>query len=228
MPDFRPSPLLSRNLGRLDWDSAARIQEETARALARGVGRETLLFVEHEPVYTYGLRFRPRDFLRARNNVGDTYCGVPVRRAWRGGGVTYHGPGQLVVYPILRLRRGGPGLRQLVAFYRETVIAVLSHLGIEAWGLPDAVGVWTARGKIASIGVGLKHGITRNGFAVNVEVDRSAFEAIVPCERRGEAVANVNDHLGRRISVDEMRCLVEKEFIRSWGTVFAPAEVRTK
>ncbi|MCX8036192.1 MAG: lipoyl(octanoyl) transferase LipB [Candidatus Sumerlaeia bacterium] len=217
--------LVFRNLGRLDWDSACREQERTAGAIARGAGGDTVLFVEHEPVYTRGLRFRAENFRLPFDAAGSMYCGIPVRRAWRGGELTYHGPGQLVVYPILRLPRGGPCLHRLVAFYQEVIIAALAELGIGAFGRREAVGVWTVRGKIASIGVGLRRGVTRNGFAVNVAVDKRAFEPIVPCGRE-EPLANVVDFVdgmdrmdrvdgrGRRISIDVVRGLVEKHFIR--------------
>ncbi len=218
-------PIVFRNLGRLGWDAACCEQERAAEAIAGGAGNDTVLFVEHEPVYTLGLRFRAENFRRRFDLAGSTYCGIPVRRAWRGGELTYHGPGQLVVYPILWLPRGGPSLHGLVAFYQEVVIAALGELGIASFCRREAVGVWTARGKIASIGVGLRHGVTRNGFAVNVAVNKRAFEPIVPCGRE-EPVANAADFMdgidrvdgaderGGRISIDVVRGLIEKHFIR--------------
>ena len=222
-----------RNLGRLDWDAAAVEQERFAEAVGRGRCPATVLFVEHEPVYTCGLRFRRENFRRPFDPNEGAYCGVPVRRAFRGGEVTYHGPGQLVVYPILPLGRGGRQLRRLVERYQEIIVAVLGELRIAAFGRPDAIGVWTDRGKIASIGVGLRRGVTRNGFAVNVSVDARAFRAIVPCGR-SEPIANINDFFTdppsairnpqsaiKRISVDDVRALVEKQFIRL-GTALLP------
>lgn len=251
-----------RNLGLLDWDAAAREQERIADARARGECPDTVLFVEHEPVYTCGLRFRPENFRLSYDPSQPTYCGIPVRRAYRGGELTYHGPGQLVVYPILRLPHGGQHLRRLIDFYQTLIIEVLGELGIAAFTCPDAIGVWTDRGKIASIGVGLRRGVTRNGFAINVATDPRAFEPILACGR-SEPMANINDfHLEyggltppcfraevgsgmlevgkskavsshrtpknkaassrrspERISIDEVRALVEKHFIvlsRAW------------
>ena len=225
-----------RALGRLDWDAAMREQERVAEARARGECPDTVLFVEHEPVYTYGLRFRRENFRLGYDPSQPTYCGIPVRRAYRGGELTYHGPGQLAVYPILRLPRGGQHLRHLVEFYQAVVIEVLRELGISGSTRNDAPGVWTDRGKIASIGVGLRRGVTRNGFAINVETDLRAFEPIVACGR-DEPVVNIQDFFdsarafrvgtahelprqrvhgssGHRISVDEVAGLVEKHFIR--------------
>jgi lipoyl(octanoyl) transferase len=228
------------NLGRLDWDAAAREQERVAEALTRGECPATVLFVEHEPVYTYGLRFRRENFRLRFDPAQSSYCGVPVRRAFRGGELTHHGPGQLVVYPILRLARGGHTLRRLIELYQDIVIEVLRELRIAGFARPDAVGVWTERGKIASIGIGLRRGVTRNGFAINVSVDSKAFEPIVPCGRP-EPIATINDFVAarqsaiqnpksaihnpksaiKRISVDDVRALVEKHFIRL-GTAFLP------
>ncbi|MBM3333900.1 lipoyl(octanoyl) transferase LipB [Candidatus Sumerlaeota bacterium] len=202
-----------RNLGRLDWDTAAREQERVADAIARGECPGTVLFVEHNPVYTYGLRFRPENFRRRFDPTEATYCGVPVRRAFRGGELTYHGPGQLVAYPILRLPQRAGDLRQLVAFYGDVVIASLNELGIAGFVRADAIGVWTERGKIASIGVGLRRGVTRNGFAVNVAVDRQPFDLIVPCGLT-EPIANVADFTHSRISIDDVRVLIQKYSIR--------------
>jgi len=244
------------NLGRLDWDAARDEQERVAEDIAHGDAGDTVLFVEHDPVYTCGLRFRRENFRLPHDASQSLYCGLPVRRAFRGGELTYHGPGQLVVYPILRLPRGGHHLRRLVSFYQDVILAVLQELGIAAFTRPDAIGVWTDRGKIASIGVGLRRGVTRNGFCLNVAVDPAAFEPIVPCGR-AEPMANINDFLWQkgtpaaspvlsnaareevsgfvadprwqntdqsageaasvplpRISVDEVRALVEKHFIR--------------
>lgn len=213
-----------RNLGRLGWDAAEAEQERIAGTLARGDGRETVLFVEHEPVYTYGLRFRAENFRQDFDPARDAYQGLPVRRAWRGGELTYHGPGQLVVYPILRVPRGGRALHRLVRAYQDIVIAVAAEWDVEAFAVPDAVGVWTERGKLASIGIGLRRGITRNGFAINVAVDRRAFEPIVPCGRAGDRIANLNDFLPSRISVDDVRRLVEKHFIRVGDALPSRAE----
>jgi len=201
------------NLGRLDWDAAAREQERRAEARLRGLAPDTVLFVEHEPVYTFGLRFRPESFRHGHDPDHPTYCGVPARRVFRGGDATYHGPGQLVVYPILRLDRAGPSLARLVRGYQAVVGGVLDELGIAWTTRPDAVGVWTDRGKIASIGLGLRRGVTRNGFTLNVAVDPRPFDRIVPCGRPGDRVANITDFPGQRISVDECRALVEKHFI---------------
>lgn len=213
-----------RDLGRLEWDAAMAEQERVADALARGDGPETVLFVEHEPVYTHGLRFRPENFRDDFAAARDTYKGIPVRGAWRGGELTYHGPGQLAVYPIVRLPRGGGSLHRLVRAYQDVILAVAAELGVEAFPKDDAIGVWAERGKIASIGVGLRRGITRNGFAINVEVDRRAFEPIVPCGRPGDRVASLNDFLSERISVDDVRRLVEKHLIRAGDIMPSIAE----
>ena len=215
LPDALRQPIQFRRLGRMDWERAREEQERTAEAILRGEISATVLFVEHDPVYTHGVRFQPENFLHGYDPATGLYRGAPVRRAWRGGDVTYHGPGQLVVYPILRLERGGSSLRSVVDLYLRIVLESLASLGIEGRTLLDAVGVWTDRGKIASVGIGLRRGVTQNGFAVNVSVNPGAFEPIVACGRREDSIANVNDFIDPGISVDDMAGRIRKVFVQA-------------
>jgi lipoate-protein ligase B len=160
--------------GRVDYDRALAWQETlVARRLAGGP--DALLLLEHPPVYTLGRGADPR-FL------GDAAAGgVPVRRVHRGGQVTYHGPGQVVGYPILGLGEMRPDVRWYLDRLEEVLIGALADLGVAAGRRAGLRGVWVAERKIASIGVALRRWVTWHGFALNVGPDLGGFAPITPC-----------------------------------------------
>jgi lipoate-protein ligase B len=190
------------NLGVLDYASAWRWQVENAFAVRSRAGGETLAIVEHPPVYTFGRRPRPDhllvgvDELRAR--------GADVVESDRGGDVTFHGPGQLVVYPILHLRERGLGPVEYVRFLEETASRALWDFDIEGERVAGRPGVWVRGAKIASVGVRIQGGISTHGLALNVETDLAWFEAIVPCGIRGASVTSVERVLGSSPGVEAM------------------------
>lgn len=168
-----------RWLGRLDFASGLAVQERALEAHARD--GDVLLLLEHEPVYTTG---RGGD---AANLPGGD---VEVHRISRGGDVTFHGPGQLVGYPVLELRRRGGDVHRYLRALEEGLVETCGALGLVAFRRPGWTGAWVGDGssrsrKIASIGVGVRRGITQHGFALNVSVDLGAFAAIVPCGIEG-------------------------------------------
>lgn len=180
-----------RRPGRVDFDAAWALQRELAARTTPDRG--FLLLLEHPPVITVGKNGRADNVLAA----GD----VPVRRIDRGGDVTVHGPGQLVGYPIVDVRR--LGVRRFVRAIERSIVALLSELGVEGKGRDDCVGVWTERGKIASIGVRVSRGVSTHGFALNVGSDLSLFARIHPCGVEGCAMTSVSGELGREVGVDE-------------------------
>jgi lipoate-protein ligase B len=145
-----------------------------------------LLFLEHDPVITLGRRARPEHLLLQAADLATR--GIEVCRASRGGEVTYHGPGQLVSYPIVRLRRGVLAHVQGMA---ESVISVLRPLGIEGEWRRTSPGVWVGASKICAFGVQVRHGVSVHGLALNVSTDLSAFSTIVPCGLPSAAVTSV-------------------------------------
>jgi len=164
-------------LGRLEYQRALSLQERLRSGVLEGRTPATLLLLEHPPVITLG---RSAD---ARSNVlvsdeRRRALGVELCRVGRGGDVTYHGPGQLVGYPI---RRVGRAVRPHVEGMAGAIGDVLGELGIESWWTDDRPGVWTRGGKIAAVGVDARGGVAIHGFAINVETDLSAFQMIVPC-----------------------------------------------
>ncbi len=148
--------------------------------------RDEIWFVEHPPVFTLGLN-ASREHLLA---PGD----IPVVQIDRGGQVTYHGPGQLVVYPLIDIRRRGLGVRQLVVALENAVIAYAAELGVTAKGSREAPGVYVDGAKLASIGLRIRRGASYHGLALNVSPDLEPFERINVCGFRGLAVTRLADH----------------------------------
>jgi lipoate-protein ligase B len=173
-----------RLLGRMPYAEALALQEQVLAARLGG-GPDTLLVVEHPPVYTLGRGGDAR-------HLGLAAAGpVEVVRVARGGQVTWHGPGQLVAYPIIDLRGHRLDVRWYVRALEDVLIAALGDLGVEAGHRDGFPGVWTARGKIGSIGVALRRWVTWHGFALNVGPDLSGFDAITPCGISGVRMTSV-------------------------------------
>jgi lipoyl(octanoyl) transferase len=171
-----PEPAVWRWLGRAPFADVAREQERLRAELAAGAGPETLLLCEHEPVITLGRSARAADLLVPAAELARR--DIDVTRATRGGGATYHGPGQLVGYPIVRLRGGVVGHVQAMA---RAVGAVLAELGVEAVWRRDAPGLWVGDEKICAFGVHVHRRVAIHGFALNVTTDLERFRLIVPC-----------------------------------------------
>lgn len=170
--------------GRVEYERALAWQEALVVRRVAG-GADTLLLLEHPPVYTLGRGADPRHLGRAAG--GD----VPVVRAHRGGEVTYHGPGQLVGYPILGLRQLRPDVRWYLRTLEAVLIAALADLGIAAGRRDGLTGVWVGARKIASIGVALRRWVSWHGFALNVAADLRGFDAITPCGLAGVQMTSV-------------------------------------
>ena len=198
-------PLSVRWLGRVPFASALEMQEELV-AKRRGdhsLGDE-LLLLEHEPVYTIG-RTPDQSSLR-----GAAHLPHPLFPINRGGQATYHGPGQLVGYPIIDLRRCGQDLHRYLRWLEDLLVETLGEIGIAAGTRSGLTGVWVEDRKIASIGVGVRHWITMHGFALNVCGDLSPFDQIVPCGIANVAMTSIEKETGRNCSVIKMASVVEK------------------
>ena len=168
-----------RNLGRLPYTEALAKQQDFVALRKRGEIPDQLLIVEHPHVVTMGRSGHDDNLLAAPELL--ERAGIAFHRTDRGGDVTYHGPGQVIGYPILDLREWK---RDVVAYLRgleQVLIGALAEFGIEAGREKGATGVWTSRGKIAAIGVHISRWVTSHGFALNVDTDLSYFQYIVPC-----------------------------------------------
>lgn len=173
-------------LGRVPFAETVALQETLRDQVLAGQNAERLLLCEHDPVVTLGRRARPEHLLVAPDAL--TRRGVTIASATRGGEVTYHGPGQLVGYPVVRLRRG---VLAHVEGMAAAVIAVLSELGIASEWRRTCPGVWVGDAKICAFGVHVRHGVAIHGFALNVDLKDPAFDAIVPCGQPGTAVTSI-------------------------------------
>lgn len=184
LADAETLPLIVRRLGRRDYEPVW--QEMSAFTDRRdSATTDELWLVEHPPVFTLGQAGRPEHVL----DVGD----IPLLQVDRGGQVTYHGPGQVVAYPLLDLRRRGIGIRRLVHELERAVIDQLGEYGIEADRRPDAPGVYVEGRKIAALGLRVRRGCTFHGLAFNVAMDLSPFSRIDPCGYAGLEVTQVSE-----------------------------------
>ncbi len=185
-----------RWLGRIAFADALELQEQAveARRTNEDLGDEILL-LEHEPVYTIG-RTPDRSSLRSETSLPH-----PLFAINRGGQATYHGPGQLMGYPILNLKRHGQDLHRYLRWIEDVLIELLARYGIDAGTREGLTGVWVGQRKIASIGVGVRHWITMHGFALNVCGDLQPFASIVPCGISGVEMTSIERETGRTISV---------------------------
>lgn len=188
--------------GRVGYAQALAWQREAAEALRFGRGPETLFLLTHPPVVTMGRRATEDHVLFSREELAAR--GVEVVETDRGGDVTFHGPGQVVGYPILDLRRRGLGAHTYLRFLEAKLIGVLATYGIEAFRDPVHTGVWTQHGKIAAMGIRVSAGVSLHGFALNANTDLTYFGLIVPCGIEGRAVASMQQVLGRSVDVEEL------------------------
>ncbi len=205
---------LTVSLGLVSYKEAWDIQLRTSGEVAEGRRPDTLLLLEHPHVYTLGRRGREDDILVDAEALES--LGVEVHHTDRGGEVTYHGPGQLVGYPILNLRRWGGGPLKHVRALERTLIETLAEFGVRAESEGHPTGVWVEERKIAAIGVKVSRRVTTHGFALNVSTDLAYFDHIVPCGMPGSRVTSLSRELGRNVSVNEVAPVVVERF----GAVF--------
>lgn len=170
---------------------------------------DELWLVEHPPVFTQGQAGKPEHLLLPGE--------IPVIQTDRGGQVTYHGPGQLVAYPLLNLRRLKMGVRDLVSAIEQTIVATLAVYGIEAYPKPDAPGVYVAGDKIASLGLRVRRGCSFHGLALNVDMDLEPFQRINPCGYEGLAMTQMRDLLPEPPVLAEVQDQLVMQFARKLG-----------
>ena len=194
-----------RRLGCVPYEQAWRLQQEVHAQVVAG-GEDVTLLLEHPPVYTAGKRTEPWE---------RPLDGTPVVDVDRGGKITWHGPGQVTGYPIVRLTDPV----DVVAYVRDVerlLIDVCATLGLETGRVDGRSGVWTPDGarKVAAIGIRVSRGVTMHGFALNCDPDLSAYDRIVPCGIADATVTSLSRELGRHVPVDEVLPLLEAQLPR--------------
>ena len=209
-------PIAAQDLGRISYKEALELQHRTVSARAANQTGDIIYFAEHEPVLTLGRAGRAESLrasealLRAR--------GVEVVPVERGGDITYHGPGQIVAYPILTLGSlpHGRDLHRYLRDLEEVVIRALSAYGIRASRHPEYTGVWVQDRKVAAIGVAVRRWITFHGFALNVDPDLSHFDWIHPCGIRHLGVTSMQVLLGEAPPRAEVLARIRDAFSSVW------------
>jgi lipoate-protein ligase B len=204
-------------LGVVEYGHAWALQEALLEARAAGrLTRDWLLLLEHPSVVTLGRRARPEHLLDLRDSDGSE---IPTFAINRGGDVTWHGPGQLVGYPIFDLGPLGGDVIRYLRLLEETVIAACRALGVEAGRNPPMTGVWCRGDKVASLGVGVRRNVAMHGFALNVDPDMSAFERIVPCGLHGVRMTSLARLRGGPVAMGEALDATERAFAEVFGRV---------
>jgi len=211
--------MLAARLGRSEYRECWDLQRRLAHARAEGAVPDILLLTEHDHVYTIGRSGDDRHLLATDEELSRT--GVAVVHTDRGGDITYHGPGQLVGYPILDLARQGSDLHLYLRMLEEAVIRTLREFGIAAGRHPSYTGVWVGGEKICAIGVRTSRWITMHGFALNVQTDLTKFDRIIPCGIFEMGVTSMHRLLGRDVTLEE----VEPAIARNLAEVFS-SEIR--
>ena len=185
-----------KDLGLCDYNEALLSQENTRSQLIKNSGQNTLFLLEHNHTYTLGKNGNP-------NNILNKNC--ELFQTDRGGDVTYHGPGQLVGYPIIDLKTMGLGIRSYVSNIEQVLMHVLYDYGINTSIKPGLTGVWIEDRKIASIGIRVSRWITTHGFALNVNTDMNYFSNIISCGIENVSMTSMEKELGKKISMNDIK-----------------------
>jgi lipoyl(octanoyl) transferase len=201
-------------LGAVDYADGLRLQRERVAARKAGGIPDTLLLLEHPHVYTLGRNAKKENLLISTQQLAAR--GAQVFEIDRGGDVTYHGPGQLVGYPIIDLTQHRRDIAWYMRSLEEVLIAVAGEYGIHAGRLPGAPGVWVGKEKLAAMVVHISRWVTSHGFAFNVNTDLRYFDWIVPCGLRDKGVTSLQKLLGRWVEMAE----VVERVVRQFGRVF--------
>lgn len=197
------------DLGLVEYPHALTLQESLVEQRRQGEGTDTLLLLEHPPVFTLGRGADAGFVLDPRH--------VPVHRVSRGGQVTFHGPGQLVGYPILALLRHRRDVHAYIRSLENVLIETLAVYGLPAQQRAGLTGVWLGEQKIASIGVGIRRWVTFHGFALNVDPDLSYFNAIIPCGLHGVYMTSMAQALGCPVALDAVKVRLAEIFRQTFG-----------
>jgi lipoate-protein ligase B len=220
---FPVNPLDVIDLGLLPFLEAWELQLRLHDGVAEGHRPDTLLLLEHPHTYTLGRRGHYEDILIEQSEI--ERLGIEVHHTDRGGEVTYHGPGQLVGYSIIDLRRWGGGPLKYVRALEEVISESLAEFGIEGTSEGHPTGVWVEDRKVAAIGVKVGRRVTTHGFALNVSTDLSYFKNIVPCGMPMARVTSLSRELGTMVPAGEVLPVIVEKFVKVFGYSPEPSQV---
>ncbi len=208
-------PLVVRRLGLVPYVEAWELQKRMVAARIAGEAPDTLLLLEHPPVYTLGRNSLEEHILVSPEELSRR--GASVERIERGGEVTYHGPGQLVAYPIIKLEGAERSVAAMVDNLEQAIIDSLAAYGIAGERLADQRGVWARGCKIASVGLAVKRWVVMHGMALNVALDMSYFTLINPCGHPETVMTSMEQMLGQAPALDEVGTVFAGHFARLFG-----------
>lgn len=197
-------------LGTMGYQECHDLQNRLLEEVAAETRPSTLVFVEHPPVFSLGAGFHPENLLLPSSTYQER--GFDVFPTDRGGDVTYHGPGQLVAYPIFDLRLRNRDLHRWLRDLEEIVIRTIGEFGLEGYRFAPHTGVWTKGSKICAIGIKVRRWVSKHGIALNCRNDLSPFDLIVPCGIKGYGVTSLSRELGRDVAVAEVKPVLEAKF----------------
>lgn len=203
------------DLLRMDYMKAWEVQLDVAQRVQAGA-EDTLIFVEHPAVLTLGANFHDENLLHPRRFYEDQ--GIAIHTTDRGGDVTFHGPNQLVIYPIFALERHGKDLHRWIRGLEEAMILTCAEFGVEAQRFPPLTGAWVGDKKIAAIGIKVKRWVSIHGIALNCDNDLDVFTSFVPCGIQDHGVTSLTRESGRTITIDDAKPAVARAFKRLFGT----------
>lgn len=209
-------------LGRRDYASVLALQEQTHAARARGELPDTLLLVEHEPVITLGRAAKQEHVLASAEHLKE--LGIELHEIGRGGDVTYHGPGQLVAYPIFDLKPDRCDVRRYVRSLEQVMLQVAESYGLTPQRIEGMTGAFCEQRKYGALGVRISRWVTMHGIAINVSTDLDAFSLIVPCGLRSTTVTSLSRETGREISLRDAQARTIEQFAEVFGYKLRGAE----
>ncbi len=201
-------PLEICHLGRRPYEDVHDLQQRCLKARIEGTIGDTLLLVEHDPIVTTGRATEP--------NAADG-VDVPVLEVERGGEATYHGPGQLVAYPIMLLEEGNRDLHKYLRTLEQVVINLLASYGVQGRREEGKTGVWIGEQKIASIGVAVRRWVTWHGISLNVNTDLNAFQSFKPCGLEPNVMTRLADHVDAEFDLDKVAMDFVTRFVGQFG-----------
>lgn len=202
-------------IGEMEYQKAYRIQQSVHSKVSSGLVTNSLILLEHPHVFTLGRRGQDTDVLVSETEIAS--LGASIHITDRGGQTTYHGPGQLVGYPIINLKQLGIGPLQYVRTLENVINSTLSVFGIKSSSDDRPTGVWVGAKKIAAIGIRVSRGITMHGFALNVNPDQSYFDHIVPCGLPEAKITTMASELSTKITVSDVLPVLTRQFGINFG-----------